>query len=134
MRIAWRHNLQRTDKMNPYLNLSRNILRSNFGRLPFPYKLTFAITYRCNYRCRICNIWKRDPAEELTLDEFERFFKKSNGFNWIDFTGGEVWLRKDFTGIIEAAIRNCRNLLMLHFPTYGYRKLHEELRRRVPLK
>lgn len=106
--------------MNSYLNLSKNILRSNFGRLAFPYKLTFAITYRCNYRCRICNIWKRAPAEELTLDEFERFFRKSNGFNWIDFTGGEVWLRKDFTGIIEAAIRNCRNLLMLHFPTNGY--------------
>lgn len=106
--------------MKGYLNFAGNILTSNFRRLEFPYKLTFCVTYWCNYKCKTCNIWKRRPKDELTLGEIEAFFRRSNKFNWIDFTGGEVWLRKDFTSIVKAAIRECRDLVMLHFPTNGY--------------
>lgn len=102
------------------LSLARNILASNVGRLPFPYKLTFCVTYWCNYRCKTCNIWLRRPENELTLEEVQRFFKRSNRFNWIDFTGGEVWLRKDFVELVEAAIAECRNLALIHFPTNGF--------------
>src|SRR5262245_26332296 len=103
--------------MLAHLNLAKNILASNTGRLSFPYKLTFVVTYWCNYRCKTCNIWQKTPKDELTLDEITEFFRKSNRFNWIDFTGGEVWLRKDFVGIVEAALRHCRNLVLIHFPT-----------------
>jgi radical SAM protein with 4Fe4S-binding SPASM domain len=106
--------------MKAYLNLTKNILTSNFKRLDFPYKLTFCVTYWCNYKCKTCNIWQRKPKDELTLEEIEKFFQKSNKFNWIDFTGGEVWLRKDFTDIVKISIRNCKNLVMIHFPTNGY--------------
>jgi len=106
--------------MRAYLDLSKNILMSNFRRLSFPYKLTFCITYWCNYKCKTCNIWQRKPKDELTVDEITKFFRRSNKFNWIDFTGGEVWLRKDFTAIVAAAIENCSNLAMIHFPTNGY--------------
>lgn len=106
--------------MKAHLNLAKNILISNFSRLEFPYKLTFCITYWCNYKCKTCNIWQRRPKDELTFDEIKTFFQKSNRFNWIDFTGGEVWLRKDFVDIVEVAIRECKNLAMLHFPTNGY--------------
>lgn len=106
--------------MKGYLNFAGNILRSNFQRLDFPYKLTFCVTYWCNYKCKTCNIWQRRPKDELSLDEIETFFQKSNKFNWIDFTGGEVWLRTDFAALVKAAIRECKNLVMLHFPTNGY--------------
>ena len=106
--------------MKAYLDLTKHIVASNFTRLAFPYKLTFCITYWCNYKCKTCNIWQRKPKDELTLDEIREFFKKSNKFNWIDFTGGEVWLRKDFTDIVGAALQHCRNLVMVHFPTNGY--------------
>jgi MoaA/NifB/PqqE/SkfB family radical SAM enzyme len=106
--------------MKGYLDFARNILSSNFGRLKFPYKLTFCVTYWCNYKCKTCNIWQRRPKDELTLEEIRSFFQRSNKFNWIDFTGGEVWLRKDFVDIVKTAIRECPNLVMLHFPTNGY--------------
>ena len=106
--------------MSAYISLFKNIISSNFARLAFPYKLTFAVTYRCNYTCKTCNIWQKDTKDELTLDEIKEFFRKSNKFNWIDFTGGEVWLRKDFTEIVRAAIQNCPDLVLLHFPTNGY--------------
>ena len=106
--------------MKGYLDFAGNILSSNFGRIEFPYKLTFCITYWCNYKCKTCNIWQRRPKDELTLEEIEAFFKRSNKFNWIDFTGGEVWLRNDFVSIVKSAISECKNLVMLHFPTNGY--------------
>jgi MoaA/NifB/PqqE/SkfB family radical SAM enzyme len=103
-----------------YLNLTKNILTSNVTRLAFPYKLTYAITYWCNYKCKTCNIWQKRPTNELTLSEIEKFFKKSNQFSWIDLTGGEVFLRKDFLSIVEVILSACKNLIVLHFPTNGY--------------
>lgn len=104
----------------PYLDFLKNILSANLKRPAFPFKLTYAVTYRCNYRCRTCNIWQIDSKGELTFDEIAEFFRKSNRFNWIDLTGGEVWLRKDFVDIVEVILKECRNLVMLHFPTNGY--------------
>ena len=76
--------------MRAYLDLSKNILASNFSRLTFPYKLTFCVTYWCNYKCKTCNIWQRKPKDELTLDEIKEFFRRSNKFNWIDFNETEL--------------------------------------------
>ena len=107
-------------RLAPYAKLATNVLRSNLGRLPFPYKLTFAITFWCNYKCETCNIWKLKPRNELSLDEIRTFFKKSRKFLWVDLTGGEVTLRKDFIDICEAVVDGCPDLLLLHFPTNGY--------------
>lgn len=107
-------------RIRPYAVLAAAAARANVTRLAFPMKLTFCITYWCNYRCQTCNIWKMKPRDELRLDEIQRFFQRSNGFSWVDLTGGEVSLRKDFVAIAEAVIENCPNLLMLHFPTNGY--------------
>lgn len=106
--------------MRSYFNLARNILASNINRISFPYKLTFAVTYMCNYKCKTCNIWQRKTKDELSLDDITMFFRNSNEFKWIDFTGGEVWLRNDFVNIVEVALTQCRDLILVHFPTNGY--------------
>ncbi len=100
--------------------LAKNILSSNFGRLPFPYKLTFVLTYWCNYKCKTCNIWQKRPEDELTTEEIQTFFENSNRFNWIDFTGGEIWIRNDFVSIVESSLKHCKDLALIHFPTNGY--------------
>ena len=107
-------------RLKAYTSLARNILLSNVRRLSFPYKLTFAVTYRCNYRCKTCNIWRKKPEGELSFEEIQRFFSRSNRFNWIDFTGGEPWLRKDFPDILELALTDCKELVLVHYPTNGY--------------
>lgn len=106
--------------LRQYVALAKNIAISNFTRVPFPYKLTFAVTYRCNYRCKTCNIWQRKPANELTFEEIRKFFAVSNKFSWIHLTGGEIFLRKDLFDIIEVMMTECRNLLLLNFPTNGF--------------
>ena len=107
-------------RLAPYTALAQAALRANLGRLDFPFKLTFCVTFWCNYRCQTCNIWKMAPRDELSLDEIRRFFARSSRFLWIDLTGGEVTLRKDFIDICHAVIDGCPNLLLLHFPTNGY--------------
>jgi len=107
-------------RATPYIALASRAARANVGRLDFPMKLTFCITYWCNYKCTTCNIWKMKPRDELSLDEIRRFFERSNRFSWIDVTGGEISLRKDFVQICEAILTNCKSLLMLHYPTNGY--------------
>lgn len=95
------------------------IFLSNLRLNPFPYKLTFAITYRCNLKCKTCLIWSKEGREELNLKEIEVFFKKSNSFSWVDLTGGEIFMRPDLPDIIDAVLGNCRSLSVLHFPTNG---------------
>lgn len=104
----------------PYAALAARAARANTGRLPFPMKLTFCITYWCNYKCQTCNIWKMKPRDELTLEEIRTFFARSNRFSWVDLTGGEISLRKDFVDIAQALLESCKSLLMLHYPTNGY--------------
>jgi MoaA/NifB/PqqE/SkfB family radical SAM enzyme len=106
--------------MKALVSFGKNVLLSNGPRLRFPYKLTLVVTYWCNYRCKTCNIWERKPKDELTLDEFQQFFRRSSRFNWIDFTGGEVWLRRDFVEIVQAAVLHCKDLYAVHFPTNGF--------------
>lgn len=105
--------------IRPVFHLAKSILLSNLIPLPAPYKITFALTYRCNSRCRTCNIWKREAMEELELPPIERFFAANPELSWIDLTGGEPFLRRDFVSICEAAVRLCPNLYLLHFPTNG---------------
>ncbi len=105
--------------MTKQLVLIKNIVQSNYKRLDFPYKLTFVVTYKCQSKCVVCSIWKKKPQNELTLDEIEKFFKKSNKFSWIDVTGGEIFLRSDIVDIFRIIIENCRNLYHIHSPTNG---------------
>ena len=107
-------------RIRPYAALATRALQANLARPGFPFKLTFCITYWCNYKCQTCNIWQMKPRDELSLDEIRQFFRRSNRFVWVDVTGGEVSLRKDFPAICEAIVDNCKDLLMLHYPTNGY--------------
>jgi MoaA/NifB/PqqE/SkfB family radical SAM enzyme len=72
------------------------------------------ITYRCNFKCEICDFWKteHDPAEELTTDEIRLIGKKLNqlGTLIVSLAGGEPLAREDIFDIIT--ILNQEN----HFP------------------
>ena len=97
------------------IGLSLNILKSNFGELKKPYKLNFCITYKCNSRCKTCNIWKINAKNELSIDEIKLFADKNRYFKWIELTGGEVFLRNDFVDIIKTF--KASNPFIVTFPT-----------------
>ncbi len=119
-----------------FTRLAARALASNHRRLGFPYKLNFAVTDLCNSRCRTCNIWRKPVENELSTDEIREFFRKSNRFSWIDVTGGEIFLRRDLLEIFRAILENCRELLLLHFPTNGIltEKIVEQTRRILEMR
>ncbi len=104
--------------MNIY-RLMLRVLKSNFVDLKYPYRLNFILTYKCNERCAMCDIWRKETKNEITVKDIDRFFSKNNHFSWVDVSGGEIFLRKDILDIVEIIISRCRCLYLLHFPTNG---------------
>lgn len=102
------------------MNLGYKALVSNFNLLKEPYKLTFAITYRCNSRCKTCSIWRKKTGNELSLEEIEKFAKRSDFFSWFNLTGGEPFLRKDIVDIAKAFLENSKNFYLLNTTSNGY--------------
>src|SRR5262245_45391991 len=94
--------------------------KANFFRLRSPLKVNLCVTYWCQYRCKTCNIWQRKPTDELTTDELLAFIGRNRSINWLDLTGGEPFLRPDFGEVLEAALRDWRQLAVVHFPTNGF--------------
>jgi len=98
----------------------RSILLSNFARLPFPFKCSFAVTYRCNLQCRMCNIWRKsDAGNELGIEQIDRFFRRARNFSWVGLTGGEPFLRSDITDIADSVTGHSTRLAALHCATNG---------------
>ena len=67
----------------------------------------YYLTYRCNSRCRYCDIWR---TERLIRREQDAGVVKRRiaelrelGVKYIDFTGGEVLLRADIARILGCA-------------------------------
>ncbi|MBN1586788.1 MAG: radical SAM protein [Candidatus Omnitrophica bacterium] len=105
--------------MNALSALAARMFATNFKRLPFPYKLTLILTYTCNCRCKMCNIWQRDSSAQMSLDEYREFFQKSNRFSWINLSGGEIFMRPDLIEIVKLMIGNCKDLYLIDFPSTG---------------
>jgi MoaA/NifB/PqqE/SkfB family radical SAM enzyme len=64
------------------------------------------VTYRCNFRCQICDFWKTpsDPSDELTVNQVRRIGEKLNrlGTMVISLGGGEPLIRDDLYQVIGA--------------------------------
>jgi MoaA/NifB/PqqE/SkfB family radical SAM enzyme len=84
-------------------------------------KANIAVTWKCNQRCKSCNIWQtyqgnaESIKEEFTLAEYELFLKTS-GLMWVSLTGGEPTLRPDIAEILS--ISSC-HLLKVNITTNG---------------
>ena len=72
------------------------------------------VTYRCNFKCQICDFWKAecDKTDELSLEDIRLIGGKLNrlGTLIISLAGGEPLMREDLAQIIK--ILNRAN----HFP------------------
>ena len=96
------------------------LLRATSHRPRAPLKLNLCLTYWCQYRCKTCNIWQRKPTDELTTEEIVALVRENPNINWVDLTGGEIFLRRDIDEIFDAILSGWRRLVLLHFPTNGF--------------
>lgn len=99
-------------------DLIRQIFLANLFALALPYKVTFALTYRCNLRCKYCRTWARPEKDELSLDEIKLAINSLPHLKWLHFTGGEIFLREDIEEILNFTMEN-KKLAILTFSTNG---------------
>ncbi|MEM3245924.1 MAG: radical SAM protein [Candidatus Micrarchaeaceae archaeon] len=94
-------------------------------KLAIPFSITFmnyVVTYRCNSRCIMCNIWKKNPQpDELSLAEIDTLFSNRllSKLTWIQLSGGEIFLRNDIGDIIKL-IANKLPKIKIYIATNGY--------------
>jgi MoaA/NifB/PqqE/SkfB family radical SAM enzyme len=62
---------------------------------------TVAVTFKCNAKCLMCNIWKDNIKDELLPDDFLKLPKTLRDIN---ITGGEPFLRKDIVEIVKKIV------------------------------
>jgi MoaA/NifB/PqqE/SkfB family radical SAM enzyme len=86
--------------------------------LALPLNLTISVSYRCNSRCKTCNVWQR-PNDDFTIEEYDKTFASiGRAAYWFTFSGGEPTLRKDLPEMVESAYRHCRPGI-INIPTNG---------------
>lgn len=105
--------------MKRLLTLGARVARSNLGRNSLPFKLTLIVTFSCDTRCRMCNIWKRPKKGTMTLEEVDAFFRRNPHFSWVNLSGGEIWTRPDASDLIQIVLDRSPDLYLLDFPTTG---------------
>jgi len=97
------------------------LFRSVEKPIILPFNYTFSITYKCNSRCKTCNIWKLQKVfkNELTTEEWISVLKSlGKSPFWITISGGEPFLRNDLEVIVEA-ISEYNDPAILNIPTNG---------------
>jgi radical SAM protein with 4Fe4S-binding SPASM domain len=99
----------------------------------YPTDATIAVTYRCDARCRMCNIWQLDPQEFLKADDYS---KVPSTLRDINISGGEPFLRKEMADIVRIVNDKCSRPRIV-ISSNGFRTKHiigtmEELRRVIP--
>jgi len=86
--------------------------------LALPMNFTISVSYRCNSRCKTCNVWQR-PNDDFTLEEYDKTFASiGRDAYWFTFSGGEPTLRKDLPEMVSLAYRHCRPGI-INIPTNG---------------
>jgi radical SAM protein with 4Fe4S-binding SPASM domain len=96
-------------KEQKYADWSLGIHRLSVGNR-IPISGTIEVTQRCNHQCAHCYVNlpindKEARSRELTYEEHCRILDEitAAGCLWVCFTGGEIFLRKDFLDIYAYA-------------------------------
>lgn len=68
------------------------------------------VTYRCNARCNMCEVWKypTKPQDEIGLAEIE----KLPDMYFTNITGGEPFVRQDLPEIVELLRKKSRRIVI----------------------
>ena len=85
------------------------------AKAPLPTDASIITTYRCNMKCKMCNIW-RYPTEisrEIQAKELEIL----PPLKFVNITGGEPFMRRDLDEIVEVSFRKAPRVVI---STSGY--------------
>lgn len=69
-----------------------------------PTHAIVAVTYRCNARCVMCDIWKKKATPEMAPDDYRRL---PPTLKEINVSGGEPLLREDLALVMKSMQETC---------------------------
>jgi MoaA/NifB/PqqE/SkfB family radical SAM enzyme len=88
-------------------------------------KATINVTNYCNVRCKTCAIWniyEKDPtraADEMSLTDYYKLFDELQGISYIEFSGGEPFMRQDVVDMVSGAASRIKSLSTCSLTTNG---------------
>ena len=76
-----------------------------YSGTPTPLIWANKVTFRCNYACAFCPIWKMEPGPELDTVGAKRLVREAAGLGVVfaSFEGGEPLLRQDLPELLREA-------------------------------
>lgn len=86
------------------------------NKVNLPIDCVLAVTYRCNSRCTMCDIWKLKDTPELELEYFK---KLPANLRDINVSGGEPFLRQDIVELVKTLHETCPKARIV-ISTNGY--------------
>ena len=101
------------------LRYFRSVLRNRRGKPDLPRFLTYTVTFSCNARCIMCDSWKMESPEDLSLAEVDSIFAQLPRLDAVRLTGGEPFVRTDLVEIAKS-VRKRLQPLVLHVTTNGF--------------
>ena len=81
-----------------------NEAKNSENAVGYPTDAIIALTYRCDARCEMCNIWQLKPQEFLSVDDYA---KVPSSLKDINVSGGEAFMRKDVVDIVKVIHQKC---------------------------
>lgn len=76
----------------------------------YPTDVSIITTYRCQMRCKMCDIWENptDKKQEITAKELEIL----PSFKFVNVTGGEPFVRRDLEDIVEVLFKKSDRIVI----------------------
>jgi len=86
-----------------------------------PMNLTLSVTFKCNSRCKTCNVYKK-KCDEFSLPEWQKVFRNlGKDLFWVTISGGEPFLRNDLLDLVCSLYDHCLPSI-INIPTNGLLK------------
>jgi MoaA/NifB/PqqE/SkfB family radical SAM enzyme len=104
--------------MRGYFILPFKVLRTALGLSRYPSYCTYTVTFRCNFKCVMCDSWKKPLEDELTVPEIEEIFSQIGRLDVLKISGGEPFVRLDLADIINT-IDETSSPEFIHITTNG---------------
>lgn len=75
-----------------------------------PTDVSIITTYRCQMRCKMCDIWENptDKKNEISAKELEVL----PSFKFVNITGGEPFVRRDLEDIVEVMFKKSPRIVI----------------------
>src|SRR4030067_427069 len=76
-----------------------------------PREICLILTYRCNAKCNMCNVWHHPtkPSDEITVKDID---KLPSNLRFINITGGEPFIRQDINEVIGVVRKKTKRIVI----------------------